>query len=82
MLRPRHLPLIGLLLAPALHAATFTVTSAADSGNNTLRWAITQANATPAADSIVFSIGGGGARNIALASALPAISAPLPQTSD
>ncbi|MBK9658184.1 MAG: hypothetical protein IPO66_23400 [Rhodanobacteraceae bacterium] len=73
----RFILTIGLLLAPALHAATFSVSSAADSGNNTLRWAITQANATPAADTIVFNIGGGGARNIALASALPAITAPL-----
>lgn len=73
----QFIPTIALLLAPALNAATFTVSSAADSGNNTLRWAITQANATPAADTIVFNIGGGGARNIALASALPAITAPL-----
>lgn len=57
------------------HAATYTVTSAADSGANTLRWAITQANATPEADSIVFNIGGGGARNLAIVSALPAITA-------
>src|SRR4051794_34259133 len=35
--------------------ATFTVTSAADSGTNTLRWAIQQANATAAADTINFS---------------------------
>jgi parallel beta-helix repeat protein len=77
MLRQPHILLISLLLAPSLHAATFAVTSAADSGNNTLRWAITQANATPAADTITFNIGGGGARNIALTSALPAITAPI-----
>lgn len=77
MNRPRHLLPIGLLLAPALHAATFTVTSAADSGTGSLRAAIVQANTTAAADSIVFNIGGGGARNIALTSSLPAITAPV-----
>lgn len=58
-------------------AATYTVTSAADSGVNTLRWAIAQANANADADSIVFNIGGGGGRNIALASALPTITGPV-----
>ncbi|MBL8246018.1 MAG: right-handed parallel beta-helix repeat-containing protein [Rhodanobacteraceae bacterium] len=77
MTRTCHLLLTGLLLAPALHAATLTVTSTADSGAGSLRAAIVQANATPAADSIVFNTGGGGARNIALTSALPAISAPV-----
>ena len=57
MTRTCHLLLTGLLLAPALHAATLTVTSTADSGAGSLRAAIVQANATPAADSIVFNIG-------------------------
>ena len=57
-------------------AATYTVTSANDSGTNTLRWAIQQANANAGADSIVFNIGGGGGRNIALATALPALTGP------
>ena len=72
--------LSALLLAalPTLAtSATYTVTSAADSGANTLRWAIQQANANAGTDSIVFNIGGGGGRNIALASPLPAITGPV-----
>lgn len=64
--------LLGLATGIA-KASTYTVTSAADAGTNTLRWAIGQANANAGADSIVFNIGGGGGRNIALAAALPAI---------
>lgn len=40
--------------------ATFTVTSSADSGAGSLRDAITQANATTAADVVNFNINGGG----------------------
>ena len=53
--------------------ATYTVTSTADtSAAGTLRWAITQANGTAGADTIVFAIGSG-AQTIALSSALPTI---------
>ncbi|MBK6728983.1 MAG: hypothetical protein IPG63_17500 [Xanthomonadales bacterium] len=73
----RHLLALLLAALPTLAAAaTYTVTSANDSGTNTLRWAIQQANANAGADSIVFNIGGGGGRNIALATALPALTGP------
>jgi hypothetical protein len=72
--RPRSL-LIALCLAvsTALPAATFTVTSTADSGAGSLRAAIESANATPGADTIAFGIVGTGPHTIALASALPNI---------
>lgn len=44
---------IAWIAAPA-EAATFTVTSAADAGPGTLRWAIEQANASAGADNIFF----------------------------
>jgi hypothetical protein len=62
-----------ILGAGSAVAATYTVTSAADAGTNTLRWAINQANANPGSDSIVFNIGGGSAQTINLLSALPVI---------
>jgi len=37
-------------------AATYTVTTTADSGAGSLRWAIEQANANPGADGIDFNI--------------------------
>lgn len=52
--------------------ATFTVTSADDSGPGTLRAAILQSNASEGADEIDFSIGSG-ARTIALETPLPEI---------
>src|SRR5262249_58036852 len=61
-------------------AKTFTVTSTADAGANTLRDAITQANAdttTVGPDSIAFAIGQGGVPTIVLASVLPAIARPV-----
>jgi parallel beta-helix repeat protein len=55
--------------------ATFAVTSAADTNTaGTLRWAITQANATPAADVINFNLL---STTITPATALPAIVAPV-----
>ena len=39
-------------------AATFTVTTTADSGPGSLRQAILDANASPGADTIVFNIAG------------------------
>jgi len=67
----RHiLGILALLsLAATLHAATFTVSTAADSGPGSFRTAIAQANATPGHDDIVFA----SAMTIALASPLPAI---------
>jgi Calx-beta domain len=53
-------------------AATFTVTTTADSGPGSLREAITLANAAPGEDQISFGIGTG-SQIIQLTSALPAI---------
>jgi CSLREA domain-containing protein len=67
-------------LAQAATAATFTVTSTADTAsgscgaNCTLRDAIIAANATPGADTINFNIGGSsGLKTIAVTSPLPVI---------
>ncbi|MGH1361900.1 MAG: DUF4347 domain-containing protein, partial [Burkholderiaceae bacterium] len=57
--------------------ATFTVTNTNDSGGGSLRDAISQANASGGADSIVFSIAGSGVQTISLASALPSITGQL-----
>ena len=54
-------------------AATFTVTSTADSGAGSLRSAMLSANATVGRDQIIFNIGGGGARTITLLSPLPVL---------
>jgi predicted outer membrane repeat protein len=62
------LALLGLLALPA-HAAGFTVTTLADSGDGSLREAIEQANMTTDADTITFGVSG----TIVLASTLPAI---------
>src|SRR5262249_31143265 len=55
-------------LAPAV----FDVTTAANGGAGSLRQAILDANSTPGADIITFSIGSGG-KVISLSKALPAI---------
>ena len=57
--------------------ATFTVTSTANSGAGTLRQAITDANASSGADTIVFNIPGVGLQTISPTSALPAITDPV-----
>src|SRR4051794_31159673 len=58
------------LLAPTnARAASFTVTTLADSGTGSLRQAIEDANTTTGADTITFSVSG----TIVLASTLPAI---------
>src|SRR5688572_30184790 len=60
-------------------AMTYTVTTAADNGDNimptpgSLRQAILDANANPGTDTILFSIPGAGPHTIALLSALPDI---------
>jgi hypothetical protein len=74
----RRLPFTALLLLMMLltlpaHAGTFTVTSTQDAGTHTLRWAITQANATPGPDIINFRIPGDGPHTILLRSQLPAL---------
>ena len=61
----------------AAAAATFTVTTIADSGAGSLRQAILDANANFGDDDIAFSIPGSGVHTIVLASALPAITHPV-----
>lgn len=53
--------------------ANFDVTNINDSGAGSLRAAILNANTTPGADTITFSIAGSGPHTIQLASALPTI---------
>lgn len=73
--------LLFMLMAPvldvnAVHAASFQVTTNADSGPGSLRDAITQADGSPGA-TIAFDIGGGGAQTIAITTGLPAITADM-----
>jgi len=75
---------VVLLAAPllaagsqSLRAATFTVTNTGDSGAGSLRQAILNANATPAADLIAFRIPGAGLHTISPTSALPTITSPV-----
>jgi hypothetical protein len=68
------LPIVLCFAASSvLPAATFNVTSTADSGAGSLRAAIDSANTNPGADTIAFAIVGTGPHTIALASALPTI---------
>ncbi|WP_394848472.1 right-handed parallel beta-helix repeat-containing protein [Pendulispora brunnea] len=62
----------GMFVAGAAHAASFSVTSTADSGVGSLRDAITQANATAGPHTITFAVAG----TINLATALPNIAQP------
>jgi titin len=63
--------------APAA-AATFTVTSTADSGAGSLRQAITSANALAGPDDITLAIPGGGSKTISVTSApLPVVTGRL-----
>ncbi|MGQ0801974.1 MAG: beta strand repeat-containing protein [Pseudomarimonas sp.] len=69
---------LALLLASAsTSAATFIVTNIASSGAGSLAQAITSANAAAGADTINFSIAGGGVKVIELAGALPSITEAL-----
>jgi titin len=58
-------------------AATYTVTSVADSGAGSLRQAILSANGNPGLNTIVFNISGTGPFTITPASALPTITVPV-----
>jgi titin len=58
-------------------AAIYTVTTSADSGANSLRQAILDANANPGMDTIAFDIPGAGPFTITPASALPTITDPV-----
>ncbi|MBU0753497.1 MAG: hypothetical protein KJ645_00050 [Planctomycetes bacterium] len=70
------LVLTALILSTPLWAATFTVTNNLDAGAGSLRWAITQANATLGWDNINFNIGGGGFWTINPLTPLPALTDP------
>src|ERR1700692_4852981 len=50
---------VGMFVAGAASATTYTVTSANDSGPGSLRDAITQANASPGNNTVRFAIGNG-----------------------
>ena len=80
-----QLRISGVLIAAAVlassgaaDAATFTVTNTNDSGPGSLRQAVTDANAAPGRDDIVFTIVP--PATISLLSELPAISGPLTVT--
>lgn len=77
-LMPFVLALLFVVM-PAEHveAATFTVTTTADSGTGSLRSAIISANLTTVADLIQFNIPGSGPFTINAASALPTVTQPL-----
>ena len=71
-------PLLLLGHRPVARAATFTVTTTADSGPGSLRQAILDANASAGLDTITFAIGAAGSQQtIQPASALPSITSPL-----
>ena len=72
----RRIALLLCLFATPLSAATFTVTSASDSGPGTLRQAILDANALGAGPhTIGFNIAPGGLQTLRPSSALPALTA-------
>jgi uncharacterized repeat protein (TIGR01451 family) len=78
----RRVTILGFvcaLIAGSLQAATFTVTTTADSGAGSLRQAIldSNANGSGVADTIEFDINAAGVQTITLATALPTISTPV-----
>ncbi len=70
--------IVLLLTAAYAQAATFTVTSTADSGPNTLRQAILDSNAAgPGPNLINFNIAGAGPHTITVLTALPLVTVPV-----
>ena len=69
--------LVGLLLVAPLSAATFTVTTTADTGPGSLRQAILDANGNAGADTIEFNIPGSGVHTISPVTGLPPITGPV-----
>src|SRR3954454_19867562 len=69
----RGLFVLLMLLATSTSAATFVVSSVADSGAGTLRQAIIDANTAAGTDTITFAIAGAGLHTISPASNLPNI---------
>jgi hypothetical protein len=74
--RPYAAFVFALAFAGPLPANTYTVTNTNDSGPNSLRQAILDANSNAGADTIVFSIGSG-AQTITPLSQLPAATGPV-----
>ena len=75
---PRRAVLSAETLEGRQLLSTFTVTSAADSGTGSLRWAITQVdNSHSASNTIKFKLPGSGMHTIALQSPLPQITSPV-----
>lgn len=75
---PRHSRLGAVEhLEARIAPATFTVTTVADSGNGSLRQAITDANNATGPDSIVFAIAGTGVQTITPLTPLPTITDPV-----
>jgi hypothetical protein len=72
-MRRAVLGVAAALLAARVSAATFTVLTTSDSGAGSLRQAMTDANAAPGPDAIVFNMPGIGVKTIVLASPLPAL---------
>jgi hypothetical protein len=67
---------VVVLITGVAHAATYTVTSNADTGAGTLRQAILDANASGVPSDIHFAIGSG-AQTIVIRSSLPATTVPI-----
>lgn len=69
--------LFQILISVPAGAATYVVTSTADSGAGSLRQAILDANSNPGLDTITFNIPGTGTHTITPVSALPTITDPV-----
>ena len=76
-MRPAAFAVALGFLAVSAPAATFTVTTTADSGAGSLRETILAANAAPGADTIAFAIPGAGVHTITLTTWLPTVTDPL-----
>lgn len=75
----RSVILTGIALGQfwSVNAATFPVTTTANTGAGSLRQAILDANANPGPDLITFAIAGTGVQIINLSSALPIVTGPV-----
>jgi hypothetical protein len=71
------LMLFGTNLKSIIGQTVFTVTNTNDSGVGSFRQAVSDANATPATDTIAFNISGSGPHTIQPSSLLPIISEPV-----
>ena len=82
-MKARLVRLLAFSLVASASASTFTVTNTVDPGDGTcdtgctLREAISEANANPGADDIVFNIPGTGVHTITLIADLPLIIGPV-----